>query len=80
MHLGPPEILRLLGPLKAPSTGGSRRSHWRGPAAGSAKNTEQISDLGGSEGMPPGKFIFNKAKCLKLGLFFFIFVRPLGGP
>ena len=39
-------------------TGGSRHSHWRGPAAMSAKNTEQISELGGSGGMPPGKFFF----------------------
>ena len=34
-------------------TGGSRRSHWQGPAASSAKNTEHISELGGSGGMPP---------------------------
>ena len=59
-------------------TGGSRHSHWRGPAAVSAKNTEQISELGGSGGMPPGNFFFNNAKCRKLG-HFLIFVRPLGG-
>ena len=40
------------------STGGSRRSHWRGPAAASANNMEQISELGESGGMPPGKFFF----------------------
>ena len=39
-------------------TGGSRRSHWRGPVASSAKNMEQISKLGGSGGMPPGKIFF----------------------
>ena len=27
-------------------------------AAASAKNTDQISKLGGSDGMPPGKFLF----------------------
>ena len=40
-------------------TGSSRRSHWRGPAAASAKITEQISELGGSGGMPRRK-IFQK--------------------
>ena len=39
-------------------TGGSRRSHWRGPTSASAKKSEQISELGGSGGMPPGKFFF----------------------
>ena len=39
-------------------TGGSRRSHWWGPAAASAKNTEQISELWGSGSMPPGKIVF----------------------
>ena len=61
------------------TTGGSRRSHWRGPAAVSAKNTEQISELGGSGGMPPEKFFFSNARCCKLDHFFKIFVRPLGG-
>ena len=37
---------------------GSRLSHWRGPATANAKNMEQISELRGSGGMPPGKFFF----------------------
>ena len=60
------------------NTGGSRRSHWRGPAAASAKNTEQISELGGSGGMPPGKFFFDNAKCCKLGHFYH-FCQAFGG-
>ena len=39
-------------------TGGSRRLHWRGPTAASAKITEQISKLWGSGGMPPEKYFF----------------------
>ena len=45
-----PHVLAF--PIKKPhtkmgprGTGGSRRSHWRGPAAASAKNTEQIREL-----------------------------------
>ena len=60
-------------------TGSSRRLHWRGPVAASAKNKEQISELGRSGGMPLGNFFFfHNAKCCKLG-HFFIFVRLLGG-
>ena len=63
-------------------TGGSRHSHWRGPAAASAKTTEQISELGGSGGMPLGKIFFNNAKCCKLGNWAILsfFVRPLEPP
>ena len=60
-------------------TGGSRRSHWRGPAAANAKNTKQISKLGGSVDVPPRKFFFIMRKMLQIRPFF-IFVRPLGGP
>ena len=45
------------------------------PVAASAKNTEQISELGGSGGMPLGKFFQNNAKCCKLGHF----CHALGG-
>ena len=42
-----------------------------GPVAASAKNTEQMRELEGSGGMPPGKLFFYCAKCCKLGHFFF---------
>ena len=78
-----PHVLAF--PIKKPhtkmgprGTGGSRRSHWRGPVATSAKNTEQISELGGSGGMPPRKFFFNDAKCCNLG-HFLIFFSGLSG-
>ena len=51
--------------------------HWRGPAAANAKNTELISELGGSGGMPPGKFFFDNANSANWAIFI-IFVRPLG--
>ena len=59
-------------------TGGSRRSHWRGPAAASAKNTEQISELGGSGGMPRGNFFLIMQNAANWAIFIF-FVRPWGG-
>ena len=38
----------------AGGTGGSRHSHWRGPVAASAKNTEHISELRGLGACPLG--------------------------
>ena len=63
--------------LKMKVTGGSRRSHWRGPTAKSDKKTDQISESGRSGGMPPGKFflIVQNANWAN----FSFFVRPLGG-
>ena len=59
-------------------TGGSRRSHWRGPAAASAKKSEQISELGGSGGMLPGNIFLLVQNAANWAIFSF-FVRPLGG-
>ena len=39
----PALLMSPLAPCLPPPQGGSRRLHWRGPAAASAKNTEQIS-------------------------------------
>ena len=58
--------------------GGSRHSHWRGPAAVKAKNMEQISELEGSGGMPVGKFFLIMHNAANWA-FFIIFVRPWGG-
>ena len=70
----------LVHALLADCTGGSRHSHWRGPAAPSSKNAEFISELGGSGGMPPRKIFLNSmmqnAANWTIFFFFFIFVRP----
>ena len=39
----------------------------------------QTSELGGSGGVPPGKFFFDNAKCCKLGHFFSFLSGLLGG-
>ena len=64
----PPNFLSLLIQI----TGGSRHSHWRGPAEASAKNTKQISESGG---MPPGKFFLHILQKVANWAFSFIFVR-----
>ena len=52
-------------------TGGSRRSHWQGPAAASAKNTEQFSKLGGLGACPWENFFFIMQNAANRGIFFF---------
>ena len=53
-------------------TGGSRPLHWRGPAAVSAKNTEQISKLGRFGVLPFGKFFFNIPNAANWKIFTFL--------
>ena len=60
------------------ATGGSRRSHWRGPTASSAKNLEQNCELGG-RGHAPWEIFFWIMQNAANWAIFIIFVRPLGG-
>ena len=66
--------LRIVG-----ATGSSRLSHWTGPGAANAKNMEQISELGGSGVIPPGKYFLTTQNAANWAIFFFSFLSGLKG-